>query len=91
MKLRNVSGHPEDLESGRVIGAGETFTLSAEEAESDYNKAKIEDGNFLEIVEPQKTNRRQKELAKHGGGDDGNQNTDPPGGTGTGDDNGGNA
>ena len=48
-EFKNVSGTPEDLEGGRVVGVGEMFTLSADAAKDPYNKAKIEDGKFIEV------------------------------------------
>lgn len=46
---RNVSGHPEDLEGGRMVGTGEVFKMTKEELASDFNQAKINEGTFLEI------------------------------------------
>lgn len=48
-EFKNVSGTPEDLEGGRVVGVGETFTLSSDAAKDPYNKAKIDGGKFLDI------------------------------------------
>lgn len=48
-EFRNVSGVPEDLEGGRIIGVGETFTLSDEDLKASYNKTKIEEGRFLRL------------------------------------------
>lgn len=88
MKFRVVSGHPEDLEDGRLIGAGETFELTAEQADHPHNKAKIEEGNFLEVHEAKKTSRRQRQT----GDGSGNQNTDGEGnGDGGDNEDGGNA
>jgi hypothetical protein len=49
MRYRNISGHPEDLDGGRVVGTGEKFDLSDKELESDYNKQKIEEGKFIAL------------------------------------------
>ena len=53
-EFRNISDTPEDLEGGRIVGIGETFTLSDEELSSSYNKAKISEGKFAEVVDPTK-------------------------------------
>lgn len=85
-EFRNISDHPENLEDGRVIGRGETFELSAEALESEYNKARIEEGAFTEVIRAKST-RRQKQLQESGD----NQTTPDPGNGEGGDDNGGNA
>jgi hypothetical protein len=56
VRYRNVSGHPEDTEDGRVVGylGDDSFVyFSEEDLESDFNKAKIENGTFIESPEPE--------------------------------------
>lgn len=54
MRYRNISGHPEDLADGSVVGTGAYFELSDEAAKDDFNKAKIEDNKFLQAPEDKK-------------------------------------
>lgn len=49
-EFRNVSGHPEDLADGRMIGSGQKFELDAKAQEDPYNKAKINAMSFAEVV-----------------------------------------
>lgn len=65
-EFRNVSDHPDDLEDGRVIGIGETFTLDDDQLKSEFNRSKINMGTFLDItgynpdeIEDQSPNRQQ--------------------------------
>lgn len=48
MRYRNVSGHPEDLADGRIVGAGEFCELTAEQAKDPFYKDKIDEGHFIE-------------------------------------------
>lgn len=55
MRYRNISGHPEDLADGRVVGStGDEsfFELTDEEAADPFNAAKIDQESFIEAPEP---------------------------------------
>ncbi len=47
-RFRNLSGHPEDLEGGMFVEAGGFVDLTAEQQESETNKAKLEAG-FIRV------------------------------------------
>jgi hypothetical protein len=51
-EYRNVSGHPEDLEGGRVVGNGEAITLTDEQLKDARVKELIDTGKFTVIDEP---------------------------------------
>ena len=48
MRYRNISGHPEDLADGRIVGIGEFVELTAEQAKDPFNKDKIDEGHLVE-------------------------------------------
>lgn len=48
-EFRNISGVPQDLEGGRVVGVLEIFELSEDDLNSDHNKEIIAAGGFIEI------------------------------------------
>lgn len=49
-EFRNVAGHPEDIADGRMIGSGQKFELDTEAQADPFNKAKIDDGKFAEVI-----------------------------------------
>lgn len=60
-EYRNVSGTPEDLEGGRVIGVGECFTLDADAVKDAYNKAKIDEGKFIPVESTKEKSTTRKD------------------------------
>lgn len=50
-EFRNISDHPEDLEDGRVVGVGETFSLDDDQLKSSYNKTRIDEGKFIDMTD----------------------------------------
>lgn len=64
MRYRNVSGHPEDLDGGRVVGTGEVFDLSSDELKSEFNQRKIEEGAFKALKNQPAEEQESKLSAK---------------------------
>lgn len=51
MRYRNISGHPEDLADGGVVGTGQYVELTDEQAKDPHNREKIQRGAFISAPE----------------------------------------